>query len=325
MRALQLQRYDGPTALQAVELDDLEPDGETVLIDVQAIGINYPDLLITTGKYQLKPELPFVPGSEVSGTIAWAPGGSGWSEGDRVAAFVWNGGYAERVRAPLNAVLRLPDAMDFRTGAATIINYHTVHFALSRRGRLTAGETVLVLGAAGGIGSAAVQVGKGLGARVVAGVASEEQAAAAREAGADDVVVLTDGFSAQVRELTGGGVDVVLDPLGDWLFGEALRAIVPEGRILVVGFAAGAIPQLGVNRLLLKNVDAVGVAWGAFLSLDPELMARAGRDIATMHERGAIRPLISASFDFDHIPEALETLAAGRIHGKAVVELSPRP
>lgn len=325
MRALQLDAYDGPTALRLVELDDLPPDEESVLIDVRAIGINYPDLLITTGRYQVRPPLPFVPGSEVAGHISWAPEGSGWSVGDRVAAFVWSGAYAERVRAPLNAVLRLPDSMDFRTGAATIINYHTVHFALSRRGALQPGQSLLVLGAAGGIGSAAVQVGKGLGAYVLAGVASEEQADAAREAGADEVLVLAEGFSTAVRDLTGGrGVDVVLDPLGDWLFAEALRAIAPEGRILVVGFAAGAIPQLGINRLLLKNISAVGVAWGAFLDLDHHLMAHAGREIAAMHDAGVIRPLISESFDFEHIPQALQTLSEGRIRGKAVVELAPR-
>lgn len=320
MRALQLEAYEGPEALRLVDWPDPVPNAEGVIIDVRAIGINYPDLLITKGTYQVKPPLPFVPGSEVAGVVSHAPEGSGWSVGDRLAAFVWSGGYAEKVHAPLNAVLRLPESMDFSTGAATIINYHTVHFALSRRGRLAAGETLLVLGAAGGIGSAAVQVGKGLGARVIGGVASEEQLGAAREAGADDALVLSTGFSAPVRELTGGrGVDVVLDPLGDWLFGEAIRALAPEGRILVVGFAAGAIPQLGVNRLLLKNVAAVGVAWGAFLDIDRELMAHAGQEIVAMHRSGVIRPLVSANFAFEQIPEALQQLSRGAIRGKAVV------
>ncbi|GEP38084.1 putative oxidoreductase [Nocardioides psychrotolerans] len=322
MRALHLHTYEGPGALRLAEAPDPEPDEDGVVIDVRSIGINYPDLLITTGAYQMKPPLPFVPGSEVAGVISHAPASSGWSVGDRVAAFVWSGGYAERTYVPLNAVLRLPDDMDFSTGAATIINYHTVHFALSRRGRLERGETLLVLGAAGGIGSAAVQVGKALGAHVIGGVASEEQADAARDAGADEVVVLTEGFSAKVRELTDArGVDVVLDPLGDWLFGEAIRAIAPEGRILVVGFAAGAIPQLGINRLLLKNISAVGVAWGAFLDLDRDLMAHAGSEIAQMHRAGMLRPLVSASYTFDQIPEALEQLSKGAIRGKAVVDL----
>ena len=323
MRALQLEAYEGPDALRLVDLPDPTATDDGVVLDVRAIGINYPDLLITKGMYQVKPPLPFVPGSEVAGVIRQAPEGSGWQPGDRAAAFVWSGGYAESVHVPLNAVLRLPDDMDFSTGAATIINYHTVHFGLSRRGKLTAGETLLVLGAGGGIGSAAVQVGKGLGAHVIGGVASEQQVSAATEAGADEVLVLSEGFSKQVREMTGGrGVDVVLDPLGDWLFAEALRAIAPEGRILVVGFAAGAIPQLGVNRLLLKNVAAVGVAWGAFLDIDSDLMAHAGRELAAMHSAGVLRPLVSASYDFEHIPEALNTLSRGEIRGKAVVSLA---
>jgi NADPH2:quinone reductase len=277
---------------------------------------------MTQGSYQVKPPVPFVPGSEIAGVVSEAPDGSGWKVGDRVAAFVWAGGYAERVYVPLNAVFPLPDDMDFRTGAATIINYHTVHFALSRRGALRSGETLLVLGAGGGIGSAAVQVGKGLGARVIGGVANEAQLDAAREAGADEVLVLSEGFSAAVREMTGGrGVDVVLDPLGDWLFGEAIRALAPEGRILVVGFAAGAIPELKVNRLLLKNVSAVGVAWGAFLDIDEELMVRASRSIADMYAAGALRPLVGRDFGFEGIPDALHQLSRGEIRGKAVVLL----
>lgn len=324
MKALQLTAYDGPSALRLVDVPEPTAGGDEVVLDVRAIGINYPDLLITTGRYQMKPPLPFVPGSEVAGTVAYAPPGCDLAVGDRVAAFVWAGGFAERVSVPLNAVLPLPASMDFVTSAATIINYHTVHFALSRRGRLSAGETLLVLGAAGGIGSAAVQVGKALGARVLAGVANEEQVSAAQEAGADGVLVLTEGFAAQVRDLTEGrGVDVVLDPLGDWLFAEALRAIAPEGRILIVGFAAGSIPQLGINRLLLKNIAAVGVAWGAFLDIDRTLMATAGREIAAMHAAGRLRPLVAGNFDFEHIPEALELLSRGEIRGKAVVEVPP--
>ncbi len=178
----------------------------------------------------------------------------------------------------------------------------------------------MVLGAAGGIGYAAVQIGRGLGARVIGGVANDDQLDAAREDGADDVLVLRHGFSAAVRELTNGrGVDVVLDPLGDWLFGEAIRALAPERRILVVGFAAGAIPELKVNRLLLNNVSAVGVAWGAFLDIDPRLMRRASAAIAQMYESGVLDPLIGAEFPFDDIPEVLHRLSLGEIRGKGVV------
>ncbi|MDP9459960.1 MAG: NADPH:quinone oxidoreductase family protein [Actinomycetota bacterium] len=322
MRALELTVFGGPDALRPTEAPEPRSDSGGIVVDVRAIGINYPDLLMTQGSYQVKPPVPFVPGSEIAGVVREAPEGSGWKVGDRVAAFVWAGGYAERVYVPLNAVFPLPDDMDFRTGAATIINYHTVHFALSRRGALRTGESLLVLGAAGGIGSAAVQVGKGLGAYVIGGVATEAQVEAAREAGADEVLVLEQGFNGAVRRMTGGrGVDVVLDPLGDWLFGEAIRALAPEGRILVVGFAAGAIPELKVNRLLLKNVSAVGVAWGAFLDIDEELMARASRSIAAMYSAGSLRPLVGQQFDFEGIPAALHQLSRGEIRGKAVVLL----
>ena len=327
MRALELIAFDGPGALRPTKAVEPHADAGGIVVDVRAIGINYPDLLMTQGSYQVKPPVPFVPGSEIAGVVRAAAEGSGWKVGDRVAAFVWAGGYAQRVYVPLNAVFPLPDDMDFRTGAATIINYHTVHFALSRRGALRTGETLLVLGAAGGIGSAAVQVGKGLGAHVIGGVATEAQVEAAHEAGADEVLVLEKGFSAAVREMTGGrGVDVVLDPLGDWLFGEAIRALAPEGRILVVGFAAGAIPELKVNRLLLKNVSAVGVAWGAFLDIDKELMVSASRSIAAMYSAGSLRPLVGQEFDFEGIPEALHQLSRGEIRGKAVVLLDdPAP
>ncbi|MBC7679574.1 MAG: NADPH:quinone oxidoreductase family protein [Pseudorhodobacter sp.] len=322
MRALELVAYDGPQALRPTQAPEPQADPDGIVVDVRAIGINYPDLLMTQGSYQLKPAVPFIPGSEIAGLVREAPEGSGWKPGDRVAAFVWAGGYAERVYVPLNAVFALPDEMDFRTGAATIINYHTVYFALSRRGALQAGESLLVLGAAGGIGSAAVQVGKGLGAHVIGGVANEEQFEAALEAGADEVLVLAEGFSTTVREQTAGrGVDVVLDPLGDWLFGEAVRALAPEGRILAVGFAAGRIPEIKVNRLLLKNVSAVGVAWGAFLDVDEGLMNRASRSIADMHAAGVLRPLIGGEFAFDDIPAALDRLCRGEIRGKAVVML----
>ena len=322
MRALELIAFDGPDALRPVDVPEPAPNAEGVVLDVRAIGINYPDLLMTKGSYQVKPPLPFVPGSEVAGIVRDAPDGSAWKPGDRVAAFVWTGGYAERVYVPLNAVFPLPDSMDFTIGAATIINYHTVHFALARRGWLQSRETLLVLGAAGGIGSAAVQVGKGLGAHVIGGVATADQVEAAREAGADEVLVLSEGFSAVVREMTSGrGVDVVLDPLGDWLFGEAIRALAPEGRILVVGFAAGAIPELKVNRLLLKNIAAVGVAWGAFLDIDRDLMANASRAIGDMYTAGALRPLVEAEYRFDEIPQALHRLSRGEVRGKAVVLL----
>ncbi|MDP9347502.1 MAG: NADPH:quinone oxidoreductase family protein [Actinomycetota bacterium] len=263
-------------------------DGE-VLVDIHAIGINFPDLLATKGQYQHKPDLPFVPGCEIAGVIRSAPDGSGWGPGQRVAAFVWQGGFAQVASVPPRALVEVLDETELST-AAMVVNYHTVLFALDRRARTQRGERVLVLGAAGGIGTAGLQVAKGLGARVVGGVANDEQRATAVAAGADEVVVLAEGFAAQLRELTGGrGVDVVLDPLGDWIFDEAVRAFAPEGRILVVGFAAGGIPKLAVNRLLLRNAAAVGVAWSAFLDLDPRLMKASGQRLKR-DARRRVRP-----------------------------------
>lgn len=322
MRALQLEAYDGPSALRAVELDEPVASPGDVLVDVEAIGINFPDLLATQGLYQHRPDPPFVPGCEVAGVVRAAPDASPWMAGDRVAAFVWDGGYAETVRVPLASVVALPRECDSATAAGMVVNYHTAYFALAHRGRLARGETVLVLGAGGGIGSASVQVAAGLGARVIAGVASEEQRVVAEDAGADEVIVLRDGFAAVVRELTAGrGADVVLDPLGDWLFDEAVRALSLEGRVLVVGFAAGGIPTIKVNRLLLRNASVVGVAWGAFLGHDDDLMRRGGDALNVMFERGVVAPRIGARYAFDQIPEALERLGRGEIAGKAVALL----
>jgi NADPH2:quinone reductase len=322
MRAFQLKEYVGPAGLELVELPPPEPAADAVLVDVRGIGVNFPDLLMTKGQYQFRPELPTVPGCEVAGEVVRAPEGSEWSSGDRVAAFVWQGSFAEQAVIPLNSLVRVPDGVDFAAAAAMVVNYHTVLFGLSRRGRVQPGETVLVMGAGGGIGSAAVQVALGLGARVIAGVADENQVSTAQAAGAPEVVVLEQGFSARIRELTGGrGVDAVLDPLGDWLFDEALRALAPEGRILVIGFAAGQIPQVKVNRLLLRNVGVLGVAFGAFLELDPALMGEQARSLDRMVADGAVNPHIGARFDFERIPEALAQLERGEIPGKGVVVL----
>lgn len=322
MRAFQLTEYAGPSALRAADVPSPEPGPDEVLVDVRAVGVNFPDLLMTQGRYQHRPALPVVPGCEVAGEVVRAPDGSGWAPGDRVAAFVWQGAYAERAVLPLHTLVRVPDEVDWASAAAMLVNHHTVHFALERRARLEVDETVLVLGAGGGIGSAAVQVALGLGARVVAGVADPAQAETARAAGADHVLVLEPGFAGSVRELTGGrGVDVVLDPLGDWLFDEAVRALGPEGRLLVVGFAAGEIPQVRVNRLLLRNVGVLGVAFGAFLALEPGLMAEQARSLDRVVADGVVRPQIGARLPFDRLPEALSMLERGEIRGKGVVVL----
>lgn len=322
MRAFELHTYDGPDGLRLTDAPEPAGDGEHALLAVHAIGINFPDLLMTQGLYQLKPELPVIPGCEIAGVIRSAPAESEWKPGDRASAFVWHGGYAEHARVPLNALSRVPEGAEFSTAAAMVVNYHTVHFGLARRGRLQEGETLLVLGAAGGIGTAALQVGKGLGAKVIGGVADDAQGETAKAAGADELLVLREGFAAQLKDMTGGrGVDVVLDPLGDWIFDEAIRGLAPEGRILVIGFAAGGIPKLKVNRLLLRNVSAVGVAWGAFLDQDPNLMADQARSLNSMFRAGVLKPHIGGRYAFEEIPEALLRLKNGQIPGKAVVQV----
>ena len=326
MRAYELITYDGPAGLRLTDLPRPEADEQSALVDVRSLGVNFPDLLMTQGLYQLKPDPPFVPGCEIAGVVRSAPAGSGFTAGDRVGAFVWQGGYAETTAVPVEHLVRLPDSMPFDAAAALLVNHHTVHFALSRRGRLQRGETVLVLGAAGGIGSAAVQVATGLGARVLGGVmagpAADGQRAVALDAGADEVVLLEEGFARQVKALTDGrGVDVVLDPLGDWLFVEGTRALAPEGRILVVGFAAGDIPTIRVNRLLLNNIAAVGVAWGASLARDASVLADGSRALHAMFAEGSVRAQIGRRFTFDEVPAALEALRAGQIRGKGVVTL----
>lgn len=324
MRAYELIRYDGPAGLRLTDRPRPEPDEQSALVDVHALGVNFPDLLMTQGLYQVKPDPPFVPGCEVAGVVRSAPAGSGFAPGDRVGAFIWQGGYAETAPVPVDHLVHLPEAMSFDAAAGLLVNHHTVHFALARRGRLQPGETVLVLGAAGGIGSAAVQVAKGLGATVLGGVmagaAAEAQRAVALDAGADDVVLLEEGFARQVKALTDGrGVDLVLDPLGDWLFVEGTRCLAPEGRILVVGFAAGDIPTIRVNRLLLNNIAAVGVAWGASLARDASVLTEGSRALHEMFAAGTVRAQIGRHFTFDEIPEALEALRQGQIRGKGVV------
>lgn len=320
MRAFELGDYTGPRGLTLTTAETPRPTDDEILLQVEAVGVNFPDLLMTKGLYQHRPALPVVPGCEVAGTVASAPEGSGWQTGDRAAAFVWQGGFAEQAVVPANSLVPIPDSVSFETAAAMVVNYHTVHFALSRRGGLTPGETVLVMGAAGGVGTAAVQVAKGLGARVVAGVSASHRTHIAEAAGADETVVLEPGFATTIREMTGGrGVDVVLDPVGDWLFGEAVRSLAPEGRLLVVGFAAGKIPSIEVNRLLLRNISVVGAAFGAFLEVDSRLMKQQAASLERMIADGVVDPYVGARFEFEDLPRALECLDRGEIEGKAVV------
>jgi NADPH:quinone reductase len=317
MRAIQIVELSGPeSALRLVEVP--EPDGEGVVIDVHAAGVSFPEVLQTRGQYQVRPDLPFVPGSEVGGIVRSAPDGAGVRAGDRAAGFCMLGGFAEVALAPPQFVFALPDRLDFAQGAALILNYHTAYFALKTRGRLAAGETVLVHGAAGGVGTASLQVAKGLGARTIAVVSSDEKDRVAREAGADEVLRSDAAWKDDAKAL--GGVDVVLDPVGGDRFTDSLRSLRPNGRVVVVGFTGGSIPEVRVNRLLLNNTDVVGAGWGAYIGSHPEVIGEIGAAVNELIEAGHVTPLVGARLPLERAAEALGLIEGRAATGKVVLE-----
>ena len=282
-------------------------------------GVTFPEVLQSRGEYQLKPALPFVPGSEVAGVVRSAPEGSGLAVGQRVAAFPGLGGFAEVVAAPASMVFPLPDHVSFKAGAALPMNYLTVHFGLVQRGRLQEGETVLVHGAAGGVGTAAVQLASALGARVIAVTSSPEKAETAKAAGAHETV-LADGFKDAVKELTGGkGVDLVVDPVGGDRFTDSLRSLGREGRLLVIGFTGGEIPTVKVNRLLLNNISVVGVGWGAYWMAQPSYLQEQWAELLPLLEAGRLDPVLGRSFPLEQASQALLELDERRAAGKVLL------
>jgi NADPH:quinone reductase len=295
--------------------------GSGVLVDVHAAGVSFPELLQSRGQYQLKPELPFVPGSEVAGVVRSTSDDAEVREGDRVSAFCALGGFAETAVAPAFFTFPLDDALDFAQGAGLILNYHTAYFALAMRGRLRSGETVLVHGAAGGVGTAALQVAKGLGARTIALVSTEAKRGVAEQAGADETVLVGDSWKDEVRSLSDGGVDVVLDPVGGDRFTDSLRALREDGRLIVVGFTGGSIPEVKVNRLLLNNTEVVGAGWGAYVMSKPQLNREVGAAIGRMVAKGFIRPVVGERFPLERAGEALRALDERRATGKVVLEV----
>ena len=326
MRAIQIVDLTGPDeALRVVDVPEPEPShmltpGSGVVVDVKAAGVSFPEVLQTRGLYQFKPDLPFVPGSEVGGIVRSAPDGASVAPGDRVAAFSMLGGFAEVVVAPAHMTFKLDDELDFAQGAALVLNYHTAYFSLKLRGRLAAGETVLVHGAAGGVGTASLQVAKGLGARTIAVVSSDEKAQIARDAGADEVVRSDGPWKDEAKELSGGGVDVVLDPVGGDRFTDSIRSLREEGRVVVVGFTGGAIPEVKVNRLLLGNTEVIGAGWGAYVMAKPEVSREIGAELDTMIADGVIRPVVGARFPFERASEALKLIDERGAVGKVVLE-----
>jgi NADPH2:quinone reductase len=321
MRAVQVETLTGPDDLKVNEVAEPTPGPDDVLVEVHSVGVSFPDLLLSRGEYQLKPEPPFTLGVDFAGTVL-EPGSSGFARGQRVAGVNAHGGAAERVANPAMFTFALPDASSYDEGAALPMNYLTAQFALADRGRLREGETVLVHGAAGGGGSATLQVARGYGARTIAVVSTEEKAALAREAGADETVLLH-GFRDAVRDLTGGrGVDVVMDVVGGDAFTDSLRSLAEGGRLLVVGFASGQdIPQVKVNRLLLNHSDVRGVGWGAYAMVRPGFMQRQWEALVPMIEAGVVRPPIGATYALEDFGRALVDMDERRTLGKSVVHV----
>jgi NADPH2:quinone reductase len=322
MKAIQCVQWGGPEKLQLSECPLPAPAAGEVRIRVDAAGVNFPDALIIQKKYQLQPPLPFTPGTEVAGTVDAVGEGVGrLKAGDRVVAFVGIGGFAEYVCAAQAQVAPLPPGVDAAVAAGFTLTYATSQHALVERGQLKAGETLLVLGAGGGVGLAAVELGKLAGARVIAAASSPEKLDAARRAGADELI---DYSQADLREAVkamtdGRGVDVVYDPVGGQYTAAALRTLGWRGRLLVIGFAAGDIPQIPANLLLLKEVSAVGVYWGEFAKRDPSGNRRLLAQLSDWLAEGRLRPLVSREYPLAETPQALQDLLARRAVGKLVI------
>ena len=321
MKACVVQKLSGPDGMVYTDIDDVTSDGNNVVIDVRAAGVCYPDLLLSKGEYQLKLPPPFVPGMEAAGVVRWAPPGSGFKEGERVSAFGILGGYAEQVAVPVPNVIHSPAELDDSEAVSLLVNYNTMYFALARRAAMRPGDRVLVLGAAGGVGTAAIQVAQAMGAsKVVAVVHREAAADYVASLGADLVLPLSDGWADRVREYTHGqGVDIVVDPIGGPTFDDAMRVLAIDGKLLVIGFAAGSIPTVKVNRLLLRNVSVVGVAWGEYLNKVPGSARLFSWGLGQLVFLG-LKPPPPQRYPLSEAPAALQCLADGGVLGKLVLE-----
>ena len=327
MKAIQITELTGPaTALKLADVPEPPAEhpitpGKGVLVDVRAAGVSFPELLQTRGEYQYKPELPFIPGSEVAGIVREASDDATVKPGDRVAAFCGTAGFAQVAVAPTYFTFKLPEQLDFAQGAALVLNYHTAYFSLKLRGRLSEGETVLVHGAAGGVGTATLQVAKGLGAATIGVVSSDEKAQVAKQAGAEHVLRSDGPWKDQAKEISDGGVDLVLDPVGGDRFTDSLRSLREGGRVVVVGFTAGSIPEVRVNRLLLNNTEVIGAGWGAGVLTHPERTAQIGAALDQMIADGTVAPVVGARYPLERASEALELLDGRGATGKVVLEL----
>lgn len=322
MRAVRIHELGGPSSLRVDELPDPVPGRGEVLVDVRAAGVNFPDVLLSWGKYQFKPAPPFVPGGEVAGVVAAVGEGvSSLAVGDRVAATMLHGAFAERVVVPELSAVKLPESVSFEVGAATLLTYATTYHALVDRAALRSGETLLVLGAAGGVGTAAIEVGKALGAKVIAAASTDAKIAFCKAHGADEGIVYgREDLKERTKALTGGaGASVIYDPVGGEYSEAALRAIAWEGRFLVVGFAAGAIPKIPLNLTLLKGCQILGVFWGAFAQRSPAQNHANCRTLFEWVESGKLRPHVDDVLPFASAGDALRRMEARDVKGKLVL------
>lgn len=322
MRAWRAHAY-GPwrDVLRLDEVPAPAPPPGGAVVAIEAAALNFPDLLAMAGQYQVKAPLPFTPGIEAAGTVVRTGDGSRHQVGDRVIVSAPWGAFADEIAAGDAQLWRWPAGLSAAEAASFIVTYHTGYFALVNRARLRAGETLLVHGGAGGVGIAAIQVGKALGATVIATAGADDKLAVCKAAGADHAInYRTDDFTAAVKDLTAGkGADVVYDPVGGDVFDQSLRCIAFEGRLLVIGFASGKIPELKLNRVLLKNVDVIGLYWGAYQAHDPARVVAAHDALCDLVARGACRPLIWKQLPLTALPEALEALESRQSHGKIAV------
>lgn len=326
MRAYHVVEFGPPSALRLNEVDDLVPGEGQIVVDVAAAGINFPDTLVVSGRYQILPPRPFVPGKELAGTVrAIGAGVTAFAPGDRVLGQLEHGAFAEQAVVNAADAFHLPDGLGFADATALGLVYQTAYFALFDRAGLRPGETVLVGGAAGGVGIASMQLAKAFGARVLAAVRKPDQVEFVRANGADAVIDvgganLRDDLRAQVLAATDGrGVDVIIDPVGGEFFNAALRGLAWRGRLVVVGFAGGDIPSVKANYLLVKNISVSGLQWSDYRERLPERIAEAQADIFRLWRTGAVRPPVTQTFALEELPAALELIEKGRIRGKAAI------
>jgi NADPH:quinone reductase len=321
MKACVVQELSGPSGLVYTDVDDITGNDDTIVVDVRAAGVCFPDLLLSKGEYQLKLPPPFIPGMEAAGVVRWAPEDSEYTVGERVSAFGVLGGYAEQVIVPLANVTRSPAELDDAEAVSLLVNYNTMYFALARRAAMRAGDSVLVLGSAGGVGTAAIQVARAMGAsKVIALVHRTSAMDFVESLGADVVLPLTDGWAQAVRDHTDGrGVDIVVDPVGGSAFDDAIRVLAIDGKLLVIGFAAGTIPTVKVNRLLLRNIGVLGVAWGEYLHQVPGSAALFSWGLNQLVSAG-LKPPPPQRYPLSEGSAALQALADGGVFGKLVLE-----